>query len=63
MYPERLKKMITILNKLGIKFNYLGEEENCCGDLLYTTGYWNEFNQLKIENEKLFKSKNIKKII
>ena len=62
-YPERLKKIIKILNHCGIKVKYLGEKENCCGNILYTTGYREDFNNIMKENLKVFKNNNIKTII
>ena len=36
--PEIAQATAKILNKLGIKFSILGEEEYCCGDPLIMTG-------------------------
>lgn len=62
-YPERLNKLIQIFNKIGISLNYLDNEENCCGNLLYATGYWNDFENIVKQNVKIFKDNKIKKII
>jgi len=63
LYPDILKTIIMTFNKIGIKFNYLKEEENCCGNLLYITGYWDDFENLKNDNLNIIKLKNIKTII
>lgn len=63
LFPDRLKICIKILDKIGLKLNYLHEEEKCCGNLLYTTGYWDDFETLKKENQEIFRKNKIKKIV
>jgi len=42
--PDLLRKMVKILQKAGLDLNHLGEED-CCGAVLHTTGYWDEFQE------------------
>ncbi len=61
--PERLKKIFESLLKAGLNMNYLGEQENCCGTLLATTGYREHFNELALKNIKLMTEIKINQII
>ncbi|MBD3230919.1 MAG: hypothetical protein GF329_22260 [Candidatus Lokiarchaeota archaeon] len=63
MYPDRLRTIIRLLNRIGIKLNYLFDDEKCCGNLLYSTGYWDDFETLKKENQEIFKKNKIEKIV
>ena len=63
LQPERLRQIYCSLIKIGLKLNYFGVNENCCGALLSTTGYREKFNTLSLKNIELFNKKQIKKII
>jgi heterodisulfide reductase subunit D len=53
----------NILKKLGIDFIYLGDDEPCCGYFIYNTGDHKTSGELLEKNKKLFKEKNIERII
>ncbi len=40
--PELVKSTSHILEKVGYDFGLLGENEGCCGLLLYLSGHWDE---------------------
>ncbi|MHA1238768.1 MAG: (Fe-S)-binding protein [Candidatus Odinarchaeia archaeon] len=61
--PEIGEATAKILGESSINFNYLGEDESCCGNLLYTLGYWNEFKELAESNVKKFKMHNVERIV
>ncbi|MHA1145235.1 MAG: (Fe-S)-binding protein [Candidatus Helarchaeota archaeon] len=52
-----------ILHKLDVDFGILGKEEICCGSVAKRTGNLKVFNSALEKNIKIFKEKNIKKII
>ncbi|OGO20158.1 MAG: hypothetical protein A2144_11630 [Chloroflexi bacterium RBG_16_50_9] len=58
-----LKDAVKVLKKLGIEVGYLGDNEPCCGGLLYYAGLHKEFKQNAREVTDEFKSRKIKKII
>jgi len=66
-YDPRLKKVAqataTILNKAGVEFGILGEQENCCGESIRKTGDEEVFQRLAKENIKTFIDNGVKKII
>ncbi len=43
--PNTSKAVSNLLNRAGVDFTYLGEEEGCCGYVLLATGLWNEAKQ------------------
>jgi Fe-S oxidoreductase len=57
------KNYQSILGKLKIDFLTLKEKEYCCGSPLKNAGYFEEFERVGFENEKLFKEHSIKRII
>ncbi|MFX0135700.1 MAG: (Fe-S)-binding protein [Candidatus Hodarchaeota archaeon] len=63
LQPERLRKIYCSLIKIGLKLNYFGKNEICCGALLSTTGYLDEFHELSLKNINLVNKNMIKKII
>lgn len=63
LQPNRLKKIYESLIKIGLELNYLGENETCCGALLSTTGYLENFHELAIKNIDIINKNKIKKII
>lgn len=52
-----------ILNKIGVDFAILGEQEVCCGSVAMRTGDRKAFNVILEKNIKLFEEKGIMKII
>jgi Fe-S oxidoreductase len=58
-----LKDAVKVLQKLGVEFGYLGEDEPCCGGLLYYAGLRNEFNKTANDVVKKLKSLGVKKVI
>ncbi|MGQ4892506.1 MAG: (Fe-S)-binding protein [Candidatus Njordarchaeia archaeon] len=62
-YDSVLRKAVAILNKIGVKFGYLYEEEPYSGALLYEYGFHDEFAEYSKEIYSLLKSKNVKKMI
>ncbi|MFC2011587.1 (Fe-S)-binding protein [Chloroflexota bacterium] len=54
---------VRILNKLGIEFGYLAEDEPCCGGLLYYIGMQKEFGQHALQTYNKLKSRGVKRII
>jgi Fe-S oxidoreductase len=60
---QPLKDAVKVLQKLGIEFGYLAEEEPCCGGILHYTGLEEEFaGNAKNLYERL-KSHGVKRII
>lgn len=54
--------MVKILQNAGLELNYL-REEDCCGSVLYTTGYWDEFETTSESFINLVNQKGIEEII
>lgn len=61
--PELMEKYEQILNKLGINFITLPEQEFCCGSPVIHAGYKPDFDMLVKKNKELFKKYSINKII
>ncbi len=66
-YDARLKRAakstVSILNKAGVKFGILGEQESCCGESIRKAGDENLFRKLAKENIKTFIDAGVKKIL
>jgi Fe-S oxidoreductase len=66
-YDPRMKKVAAatadFLNKAGIEFGILGENENCCGESIRKTGSEQVFKTLAKENIKTFVDNGVKKIL
>ena len=66
-YDPRLKKVARataeILNKAGVSFGILGEQENCCGESIRKTGDEELFKRLARENIKTFVDNGVQKIL
>ena len=60
---QPLKDAVKVLKNLGIEFGYLGEEEPCCGGLLYYAGLREDFARNAQETYKKLKSFGVKRII
>ena len=66
-YDPRLKKVAVatanILNRAGVDFGILGEQESCCGESIRKTGAEGVFRALARENIKTFIDHGVKKIL
>jgi Fe-S oxidoreductase len=66
-FDPRLKKVAAatagILNKAGIDFGILGEQENCCGESIRKAGEEEVFVRLAKDNIKTFIDNGVKKIL
>ncbi len=66
-YDPRLKKVAKataqILNKAGVRYGILGEQESCCGESIRKTGDEELFRRLAKENIKTFIDNGVKKIL
>lgn len=60
---QPLISAVKVLKKIGIEPGYLGEEEPCCGGLLYYIGMHREFTGHSQEVYSRLKSKGVKEII
>ncbi|MCL6639244.1 MAG: (Fe-S)-binding protein [Firmicutes bacterium] len=57
------RAIATLLQKAGVSFGIIGNEEQCCGESVRKIGAEAEFTMLAEANIKLFKDKGVKKII
>lgn len=55
--------MVNILNASGLSWGTLGNEERCCGDSVRRLGNEYVFEQMALENIKIFKKYNVKRIV
>ncbi len=66
-YDARSQKIAravaTLLNKAGVSWGIIGEEESCCGESIRKIGQEELFTTLAEGNIELFKGKGVKKII
>ena len=66
-YDPRLKKVArataSILQKAGVSFGILGDQENCCGESIRKTGDEELFKRLARENIKRFVSGGVRRIL
>ncbi len=66
-YDTRSQKIIRafcqVLNKAGVSYAILGEEENCCGDPARRAGNEFVFQMLALQNIQLFRQYEIEKIV
>lgn len=66
-YDSRSKKiaraLVSVLQKAGVSFGIIGEEESCCGESARKIGAEDTFTTLAESNIKLFKDRGVKKII
>lgn len=60
---EVAKSLVTCLEKAGVNFGTLGEEENCCGNEVYGMGEKGLFELLVEENAKVFNKYNVKRLV
>jgi Fe-S oxidoreductase len=57
------RSVATLLQKAGISFGIIGNEEKCCGEATRKIGAEEEFSNIAEHNINLFKEKGVKKII
>lgn len=57
------KSFVNILNRAGINFGILGEEESCCGDYARRTGNEYLFQDLAKKNIDILRKYNVDKIV
>ena len=57
------KAFVKLLNKAGVSFAVLGNEESCCGDPARRAGNEFVFQMLALQNIELLNGYNIKKIV
>jgi len=57
------RAIATLLQKAGVSFGVIGNEEQCCGESVRKIGAEAEFTMLAEANVKLFKDRGVKKII
>jgi Fe-S oxidoreductase len=57
------KSLVACLNKAGVNFGVLGDEENCCGSEVYGMGEKGLFDFLVEENMKIFNKYNVKQAV
>jgi Fe-S oxidoreductase len=66
-YDPRLKKVAAatarILQRAGVDFGILGEDESCCGESIRKTGAESLFRDLAKRNIKAFIDRGVKKIV
>jgi Fe-S oxidoreductase len=66
-YDEGTKDMvqglIKVLDKAGISYGSLGDEEKCCGNEVYALGEMDLFNELAKNNIEKFKQLGVKSVI
>jgi Fe-S oxidoreductase len=66
-YDIRSRKIarafVDILNKAGVNFGVIGNEESCCGESLRKIGDEGQFETLARKNINLLQSRGVKKII
>ncbi len=60
---EVLRDAVKVLQKIGLKFGYLADEEPCCGGLLHYMGLENEFKKHAGEVSTHLKAKKVAQII
>ncbi len=57
------RSVVQLLQKAGVSFGVIGEEESCCGESVRKIGDEDLFQKLAQGNIALFQSKGVKKII
>ncbi|MDO8568893.1 MAG: (Fe-S)-binding protein [Dehalococcoidales bacterium] len=60
---QPLRDAVKVLDKLGVKFGYLAEDEPCCGGLLHYAGLQNKFAGNARQTYQKLKSLGVKRII
>ncbi len=66
-YDPRMKRVaratVDILNKAGVDFGILGNDENCCGESIRKIGSEKVFKQLARDNIKTFIDRGVKRLV
>ncbi len=57
------RSLVSILQNSGVDFGILGNEENCCASEVRRLGEMGLFEMMVEENQELFKSQGVKKIL
>ena len=57
------KSVLACLERAGVSFGILGDEENCCGNEVYSMGEKGLFDFLVEENVKLFSKYGVKQLV
>lgn len=57
------KGTLQLLDKVGVEFTLLGEEENCCGIPMLVSGRWDVFEEILRHNIAKMKEKGVKTIV
>ncbi len=57
------KNMVSILNKSGVDYGFLGDEENCCGSEILALGEEDLFEEMDEENSELLNEYQAKRIV
>ena len=60
---QPLRDAVKVLDRLGLKFGYLAEEEPCCGGLLHYVGLHQKFAKHAQEVHSRLKARGVKQII
>ncbi len=60
---EVAKSLVEIFNRVGVKFEILGNKEKCCGDHILRLGESGLFEMLAEENIENFKRYNVEQIV
>ena len=60
---QPLKDAVKVIQSMGINLGYLGEEEPCCGGLLFYTGLREDFTKNAQDTYQKLKSFGVKRII
>ena len=63
MESQPLRAAVKVLQKLGVEFGYLGDNEPCCGGPSYYVGLEKQFKEHAQSAYKQFKASGVKKII
>ncbi len=62
-HPEIAVNTVKILEAAGIAFGVLGEEEHCCGTLLWRTGQTEAFKKVIERNLEIWKKQGVRTLI
>ncbi|MEM3066595.1 MAG: (Fe-S)-binding protein, partial [Nitrososphaerota archaeon] len=63
LYRNSLVNTAKLLKMLNVNFSYMGNDEPCCGAALHTYGLLDEFAEHAKKVHKIFKEKNIRRLI
>ncbi len=63
IFPDWLRTAAQTLTGIGLKLNCLGNEEFCCGNLMLTTGFLEDFMETGKKNIEAFRKAGVKRIV